>query len=141
NYAACALEWQVTLGGVVLERQANPSMSPSVAQKAYFPVAIPATFSFGVLQLDLHYASGWAAASWTVTVDPAPIPAPYVVVGSSANPILVAPGCGFTVQLQGGRPATETCSSPLPAAMPKLYVLPQTDLVFRTSQAVFTPAS
>jgi hypothetical protein len=141
DYAACALEWQVTVGGVVVERQANPSLDPAEADKAYFPVAIPATFSYGLLQLDLHYASGWAAATWTVTVDPMPIPVAYIVVGSYANPIPVAAGCGFTVQLQGGHPATEACGSPLPASMPKLDVFPQTDLVFRVPQAAFNPAS
>jgi hypothetical protein len=139
NFAACALEWRVTLDGEVVLEQSNPAMDPAYARQAYFVLPGRVSKRAQTLQLDLHYPDGWASSAWWLTVESWPALGAYAIVG--AEQWYAAPGCGFSVELVSGATGIEDCTTILPDDIPTAYVPAGSEVVFRVTEAIFIPAS
>jgi hypothetical protein len=139
NFAACALEWRITVDGHVIQEQSNPAMDPGYARQGYFVLGQPITMRTARLQLDLHYPAGWSSSTWQMTVDSWPVPQAFAVVAERAT--LAEPGCGFAINLDSGASGAEACRSTVPHGVQTVFVAPGTEITFRVTNAIFYPAS
>ena len=136
SYAACALEWRITAGGVVLQEQANPRLDPAYASQGYFVVNLPASAKpQTLLRIDLHFELGWTSVAWLVTVVPLPVPDAFLA--GPGESVYATPGCGFAIRLRNGVRGSETCVTTIPDPVKTLYVAPGSALPFRVPSAIF----
>jgi hypothetical protein len=125
----CAVAWEISLDGQVIERQLNPTRDPAQAAQAAFRLQIfQPTGRWASLTAHLAFEQGDLELVWRVMIARYPGPAPTIVsleaaadrAGSDAAAL--EPGCGVSQAFLGGGSILGTCHRDGPLQQPDVLV-------------------